>query len=94
MFSRCPGADRLRRALTITERTCPECGQEIEIFSIDTHVVCDCGFIAFNDTQSCIQWCAYARECVGEEIYGRFMKAAAEKDTALPNKASKTGLVI
>ena len=73
MLNKCPGASSLRGTPTISEKTCPECGREIEIFSIDTHVICDCGFVAYNDAQNCIQWCAYARECVGEEIYNKFM---------------------
>ena len=76
MLNRCPAADRFRGAPTITEKICPQCKEVIEIFSVDTHVVCDCGFIAYNDTQSCIKWCKYARECVGEEIYDKFMKYA------------------
>ena len=77
MLARCPGADRLRGAPTITEKACPQCGQEIEIFSIDTHAVCGCGFVAYNDAQSCIKWCNYARDCVGEEIYNKFMNVEA-----------------
>ena len=71
----CPGSLSLRGAPTLKEKICPECGAVIEIFSIDTHVVCDCGFIAYNDTQNCIKWCKYARECVGDEIYNKFMGA-------------------
>ena len=75
-FSRCPGADMLRGNVTITEKKCPECGRDIEIFSCDTHVVCECGFIAYNDTQSCLQWCKHARECVGDDVYEKFMDGA------------------
>ena len=71
---RCPGAATLRGAQEFKVKICPECGAEIEIFSRDTHVECECGFVAWNDTQSCIKWCAYARECVGAEIYDSFMK--------------------
>jgi hypothetical protein len=74
MLNKCPGAAGLRGTPTMAEKTCPQCGNIIEIFSVDTHVVCECGFVAYNDTQSCIKWCAYARECVGEEIYDRFME--------------------
>jgi hypothetical protein len=80
MLARCPGAERLRGTPTITEKLCPECGRIIEIFSIDTHVVCDCGFIAYNDAQSCIKWCKYARECVGDEIYDKFAVSCAMLD--------------
>ena len=66
------------RTPTIHERICPQCGNTIEIFSIDTSVACDkCGFVAYNDTLSCAQWCAYARQCVGDEMYERMMEIAA-----------------
>jgi len=71
LFGKCPGAQRLRSP-EITEKLCPECGREIEIFSTETHAKCECGFVAYNDAQSCIRWCAYARQCVGEEIFNRF----------------------
>jgi hypothetical protein len=78
------------RDARITDKKCPECNRGIEIFSIDTHVVCDCGFIAYNDEQSCLQWCAYASACVGEEIYEKYMKARADKDAAMQSKPINT----
>ena len=63
---------------TLHEKVCPRCGNIIEIFSIDTEVACDtCGFVAYNDTLSCVQWCEYARKCVGDEVYEQMMKIAA-----------------
>jgi hypothetical protein len=48
------------------------------MFSIDTQMACEkCGFIAYNDTLSCVQWCAFARKCVGAEMYEVMMKIAA-----------------
>lgn len=67
----CPGAGNIRGTPTITEKICPECGEVIEIFSVDTKVQCKCGFVAFNDMQTCVSWCKYARECVGDELYDR-----------------------
>ena len=65
------------RTPTIIEKTCPQCGSEIEMFSIDTEVACEkCGFVAYNDTLSCVQWCQYAKRCVGEEMYEHMMKIA------------------
>ena len=72
MLSRCPGAVRIRNPI-ITEKICPQCGAEIELFSIDPLMPCTCGFIAYNDVQSCLQWCAYARDCVGDAVYEQFM---------------------
>ena len=74
MFEGCQGKPRTP---TIHERICPQCGNVIEIFSIDTQVACDhCGFVAYNDTLSCVQWCQYAKKCVGEEMYEKMMEIA------------------
>jgi len=67
----CPGSAMFRTP-TITVKLCPQCGKEIELFSADPFVQCECGFTAFNDIQSCLKWCAYARECAGDEIYEKF----------------------
>ena len=69
------------RTPTIIEKKCPHCGTEIEMFSIDTQMACEnCGFIAYNDTLSCVQWCAYARKCVGDEMYEIMMEIAAQQN--------------
>ena len=74
IYSGCPGTDNLRNP-TITEKICPVCGNEIEMFSIDTEVACDrCGFVAYNDALSCIQWCQYAEKCIGPELYQKLVK--------------------
>ena len=63
---------------TITEKICPNCGSVIELFSIDTEVACEkCGFVAYNDELSCVQWCEHAKACVGEAMYEHLMKIAA-----------------
>lgn len=65
---------------TIVEKVCPQCGHEIEMFSIDTEMTCEhCGFVAYNDTLSCVQWCAHAKECVGEEMYQQMMKIVEQQ---------------
>ncbi|MCL2879844.1 MAG: hypothetical protein FWF29_06340 [Treponema sp.] len=72
-LSKCPGADHLRDQ-AITEKKCPQCGREVELFSIDSQVQCECGFTIYNDTQSCAQWCAYAKYCLGDELYNKLQK--------------------
>lgn len=68
------------RTPTIIEKICPVCGNEIEMFSIDSEMACEhCGFVAYNDTLSCVQWCAHAKQCVGEEMYNHMMKIAARQ---------------
>ena len=38
-------------------------------------VACEhCGFVAYNDLQSCIQWCEHAEECIGSEMYHKLVK--------------------
>lgn len=68
------------RTPTIEEKCCPNCGNIIEIFSIDTQVACEhCGFVAYNDALSCVQWCQYARKCVGDEMYEHLIEIAAQQ---------------
>lgn len=68
------------RTPTIHEKICPVCGSVIEIFSIDTQVACEkCGFVAYNDQLSCVQWCKYARKCVGDEMYEHMMEIARQQ---------------
>ena len=65
------------RTPEIIEKICPNCGAVIEMFSVDTEMACEkCGFVVYNDTLSCVQWCKYAKECVGEEMYNHMMKIA------------------
>lgn len=74
MFDKCPGAARIRTP-TIKIKKCPECGEEVEIFSNELQVKCsNCGFTVYNDLESCVQWCKYAKECVGEELYKKLKK--------------------
>jgi ribosomal protein S27E len=76
MLDHCPGAANIRTP-TLTIKKCPRCGEDVEVFSNDVTVTCStCGFVIYNDIQSCVQWCTYARECVGEETY---RKLTAEK---------------
>ena len=82
------------RTPTIQEKICPQCGSVIEMFSIDTQMACEkCGFVAYNDTLSCVQWCEYAKQCVGEEMYNQMMKIAEEqkKHTAEQRQKKKEG---
>ena len=73
--------------LQIFEKTCPNCGAEIEIFSVDTEATCEkCGFTIYNDTLNCVQWCKYARQCVGDKMYEQMMKITERQKAA---KASK-----
>ena len=61
-------------------KKCPECGADVEVFSSDVKVKCrNCGFVVFNDIQSCIEWCKHAEKCLGEPLYKQLKTAAEEK---------------
>ena len=78
MMDGCQGKPRTP---TIIEKICPICGSEIEMFSIDSQMACEhCGFIAYNDTLSCVQWCAHAKQCVGEEMHKAMMEIAKNQE--------------
>ena len=67
MYSRCPGQDT--RNLRVSVHKCPNCGAEVEIFSDEIKVKCQkCGTKVYRERlPSCIEWCASARQCLGEE---------------------------
>lgn len=67
MTSKCPGQDT--RNLRVELYKCPKCDAEVEIFSDETRVKCQkCGEIIYREKlPSCIEWCASARQCLGEE---------------------------
>ena len=87
------GCQGRTKAQSFEEKVCPVCGNLIEIFSIDTSVSCDnCGFVAYNDTLNCVQWCQYARKCVGDEMYEHMMRVAEDqKKRAAEEKRRRLG---
>jgi len=79
MFDKCPGVSTILQP-TIKFKTCPECGTQVEMVSTDMKANCDkCGFTIYNDVTSCVQWCEYAKDCVGEEVYERLKGANPTK---------------
>ncbi|MFC1869920.1 phosphohydrolase [Chloroflexota bacterium] len=64
---KCPGQDT--RNLRVHLIKCPKCGYEVEIFSDEAKRRCyRCGEIVYREkTPSCIEWCASAHQCLGEE---------------------------
>ena len=75
--------------ISISEKICPQCGSEIELISIDTQATCEkCGFVAYNDSLNCVQWCKYARKCVGDEMYEHMMEIAKLQNERKKNAAA------
>jgi NADH pyrophosphatase NudC (nudix superfamily) len=67
MVGRCPGQDG--RNLKVETHLCPNCGAPVEIFSDELRIKCrKCGKYVYREkTPTCIEWCASARQCLGEE---------------------------
>ncbi len=67
MYNKCPG--QLFTNIRVELYRCPNCGAEVEIFSDEIKVKCyNCGGNVYRERiPSCIDWCASARQCLGEE---------------------------
>ncbi|MDD5509950.1 MAG: hypothetical protein PHI12_03980 [Dehalococcoidales bacterium] len=67
MIGKCPGQDM--RNLRAAIYKCPNCGNEVEMFSDELRIKCkQCGQYVYQEqVSSCIEWCASARQCLGEE---------------------------
>lgn len=75
MYSRCPGQDG--RNLRVALYKCPNCGADVEVFSDEIKVRCrKCGQNVYREKiPSCLEWCASARQCLGEERWQQFKAA-------------------
>ena len=70
----CPGSIGLKQAKP-EELPCPSCHHMVEIWSDELRRRCgNCGGTVTRELgNSCILWCAAAKECVGEQLYNRVM---------------------
>jgi hypothetical protein len=71
----CPGSIGIRQPKPEYE-SCPNCGYEVEIWTDEIRRRCpNCHTPVLKGRQaSCIDWCQYARECVGPDVYDRLKK--------------------
>ncbi len=67
MAAGCPGQDT--RKLRVGLYKCPNCGTEVEMFSDEVKVRCyNCKEWVYKEKMpSCVEWCASARQCLGED---------------------------
>ncbi|MBU1600191.1 hypothetical protein KKG61_08855 [bacterium] len=72
---RCSGSSTIITPIPTLKR-CPNCNEEVEVWSNELKTPCrKCGTTVFKeDVPSCIQWCQYAIQCVGEERYKELME--------------------
>jgi len=74
MLFKCPGSFGSGTP-AITIKKCPRCGGDVELFSIDMKVDCpSCGQPVFNNINSCAEYCRYAEQCLGADMYSKFKK--------------------
>ena len=76
MISKCPGSMGFREP-TPEAMNCPVCGREIEIWTDEAKASCPhCGVNVMREgnATTCLDWCRYAKMCVGEELYKRYLK--------------------
>jgi ribosomal protein S27AE len=83
-IGKCPGQDS--RMITASMHQCPQCGYLVEMFSDEQRLTCPkCKASVVRETApSCIQWCASARQCLGEErwqaLFGEQGQAGREPE--------------
>lgn len=70
----CPGAKMLRQP-SPELFSCPRCGEEVEIWTDELKANCPkCGkTVVREDEGSCLDWCKFGKDCVGEETYSRYI---------------------
>lgn len=74
MMKKCPGSQSFSQPHPEFIK-CPDCGWgEVEIWSDEVKAKCPRCKKTFIRTQgqSCLDWCKYAKECVGEETYKKY----------------------
>jgi len=85
-FKRCPGSMSFTQPKIELVR-CPHCGEDAEVWSDEAGGKCaKCGHaVCRTTTQSCIDWCKYACECLGAEEHKRYqnLKTRMRKETLL-----------
>ena len=76
----CPGAMRIKDPVP-EFFNCTKCGAEVEIWSNENFRRCEtCGSLMQREqVPTCIDWCKYGKECVGEEAYNKYMEAKKGK---------------
>lgn len=75
----CPGSAKFKQPEPENTK-CPTCGEEIEIWTDEIQVVCPkCKntILHIQEGASCLDWCKYAKECVGDQTYTKYMQNKA-----------------
>lgn len=76
MIFNCPGAKKFKQPEPEIVK-CPSCGNETEIWTDEIQSVCPkCKNTILRQPKgaSCLDWCKYAKECVGLQAYDNYIK--------------------
>ena len=96
MDFKCPGSKIIRQPMP-EFLTCSKCGEEVELWTNERMRKCDsCGNTVVRELDNawCVQWCQYAKECIGVERYEELLEAgildqAAADGDCIPEKLKK-----
>ena len=71
----CPGASLFRKPQPEFIK-CPFCKSEVEIWTDEIKAKCPAckKIVARGQDLGCLDWCKYAKECVGEEAYNNYLR--------------------
>lgn len=75
MMNKCPGSQAFSQPHP-ENMDCPYCGADIEIFSDEIKAACPkCDKTVIREEgATCLDWCRYAKECVGDKLFSKFMR--------------------
>ena len=90
---KCPGSKDIKEPVPEVF-ICPNCDAEVEIWTHEHTRRCgSCGksVVREMDTAWCIQWCRYARDCIGVEKYEELLKTGviseeSKEEISIPEK--------
>lgn len=87
MILGCPGAKLFKQPEPQILK-CQFCEGEVEIWTDEVRAVCpDCGnSITRKQLQSCLDWCKFAKECVGENLYNKYLSNKTISGDKIGNK--------
>ena len=95
MMNKCPGSQAFSQPHP-EDIKCPHCGAEVEIFSDEIKVTCPgCNkTVVREEGATCLDWCRYAKECVGDKLFSKFMrnKMVTLKDKLIKDLEEHFGL--
>lgn len=93
-LKRCSGATSFAQP-RIEVLPCPDCGTDVEVWSDEATGQCpSCSRTVIRTvTQSCVDWCRYAKECLGDEKFKKYgeMKTALRKSALMQAVEAKAG---